>query len=538
MRIRWEDFEPQKYEDMVSLLLSRLHPNSQRIDGTGGDGGRDVQIVDPENNHILDAFELKSFTGRMNTGRRRQVEHSLNRAKDLNPAHWTLVVPIDPTPGEAEWFRQLGEKVHFPTSWTGKTWLDGQMSAFPDIRSYFFEGANDEVVRLLRELKKEKAKVTSAPIAVDRLRTLRERLNEIDPYYRYEMSTGETSLDSRPQDVVLSVNYSDVRVDVYPKYSGATKDRPIIINVAFAIGPHNYELQNALAYGLSVTLPSQSVDNITIDAPAGLGGTFTGGEIDILSSSIKLDEPMSLALDITKGEVLLASCPIHLTERMSGLEGSIAIGADVSGWLITRLTINVVDRTFAVAFRLEPGPVLPSTLVPLCRWLSALRPPNKLTIRWPGGQEMRSEIQTSTLAEENLGTVVEALAYLQDRSGIFREVQPSQMFGAAQEILTAATLMKGERVGFTWTSFDLELSQWGPALEELLNGRPQQLVCEQSHSLVLDGATIPIGRVRTQIESARLADPAGVRRTVEYGLVPRLRLVPGDNNKASRVLVS
>ena len=26
MSIRWEDLEPQKYENMVSVLLSRLHP--------------------------------------------------------------------------------------------------------------------------------------------------------------------------------------------------------------------------------------------------------------------------------------------------------------------------------------------------------------------------------------------------------------------------------------------------------------------------------------------------------------------------------
>ena len=45
MSIRWECLGERKYEDMVSVLLSRLHPDSQRIDGKGGDGGRDVQIV-------------------------------------------------------------------------------------------------------------------------------------------------------------------------------------------------------------------------------------------------------------------------------------------------------------------------------------------------------------------------------------------------------------------------------------------------------------------------------------------------------------
>ncbi len=46
MPIRWDDLGPQKYEDMVSVLLSRLDPDAQRIDGKGGDGGRDVEGQD------------------------------------------------------------------------------------------------------------------------------------------------------------------------------------------------------------------------------------------------------------------------------------------------------------------------------------------------------------------------------------------------------------------------------------------------------------------------------------------------------------
>lgn len=65
MEIRWEELEPQRYEDMVSVLLRRLHPDAQRIDGKGGDGGRDVQIVHGKDDQITDAFELKSFTGRI-----------------------------------------------------------------------------------------------------------------------------------------------------------------------------------------------------------------------------------------------------------------------------------------------------------------------------------------------------------------------------------------------------------------------------------------------------------------------------------------
>ena len=137
MSVDWNKMEPQKYEDMISVLLIRLYPDAQRIDGRGGDGGRDVQIVDGQDGSIAYAFELKSFTDGMTTGRRRQVERSLKRAASLGPARWILVVPIDSTPAEDNWFRRLNKGCSFPIEWYGKTWLDEKMSAFPDIRRYF-----------------------------------------------------------------------------------------------------------------------------------------------------------------------------------------------------------------------------------------------------------------------------------------------------------------------------------------------------------------------------------------------------------------
>ena len=538
MSIRWDQFEPQAYENMVSVLLSRLYPDAQRIDGKGGDGGRDVQIVRGQDGPIADAFELKSFTGRMTSSRRQQVARSLKRAAALGPAHWTLVVPIDPTPSEESWFRQLGKGYCFPTAWCGKTWLDGQMSAFPDIRRYFLEGVESEVVRLLLELRKEQAVITDVPDAVGRVLTLRERLNEIDPHYSYEMATGNPAADGRPAGVVLSVNFGDVRVDVYPKYSGAVEDRPVTINVKVIVGPDDEEIQYALNYGLEATIPPRMISSVTIDAPSGLGGSFTEGEINLLPTSTRLDEPVTLALKVMDGDRLLAICPVHLTEQTRGLRGSIVTGTDSTGWLQIRLRVDVASEELEAKFWLNPKPAMPVALVPLFLWLSACRPPHCLAIRWPGGSEISDAVRTPHLIDESLGRVVEALAFLQNRSGIFWEMPPSLILEEAREIVMAATLLKGESIDLTWKSFNLSLNRWGPGLEELASGRPQQVICEHDNWLELEGVTIPIGRIRTRFESARLADPGGVRRALESGSVPRLCLVPGDSNKAQRTLVS
>ena len=523
---------------MVSILLNRLHPNAQRIDGKGGDGGRDVQIVRGQDGQPIDAFELKSFTGRMTSSRRRQVAHSLERAAGLGPARWTLVVPIDPTPGEESWFRQLGKGYSFPTAWFGKTWLDEKMSAFPDIRRYFVNGAKDEVFRLLRELREEQARVTDVHDAVGRLRTLRERLNEIDPHYRYEMSTGTTPVESWPADVVFSVSFGDVRVDAYPKYLGAVEDRPITVNVKLVVGPDYQKVQNALYYGLEATIPTGMISSVTVDAPSGLGGSFTEAEIDLLPPSTRLAEPITIAFKVMDGDTLLANCPVHITERTSGLRGFVVTGTDSTGWLQTRLRVDVAARELKARLWLDPKPAMPAALVPLIRWLDACQPPNCLAICWPDGSETHSEIRSPLLIDQSLGRLVEALAFLQERSGIYWEISPTLTAEEGAEIVAAAALLKGETVDLTWKTLKLSLDGWGPELEELVNGRPRQFLIEHGGLLELEGVTIPMGRIRTYIESARLADPGGVRRALESGSVVRVQLVPGDSNKAKRIVVS
>ena len=119
-RIRFDQLSPHQYEDMVSVLLSR-ELQTHRVDGSGGDGGRDCYFSDDNG---TDAYELKSFTGRMTQRRRRQVKRSLARAMDQPTRSWTLVVPIDATPPEQAWFDSLQADISARLNWKDKTWLE------------------------------------------------------------------------------------------------------------------------------------------------------------------------------------------------------------------------------------------------------------------------------------------------------------------------------------------------------------------------------------------------------------------------------
>ena len=412
------------------------------------------------------------------------------------------------------------------------------MSAFPDIRRYFLEGAKDEVFYSLRELREEQARITNVHDAISRLRNLHVRLNEIDPYYRYELSTGITAANVRPTDVVFSVSFGDARIDVYPKYLGAVNDRPVTIKVKVAIGQDDELVQDALDYGLGAAIPPSMVRSVTVDAPSGLGGSFTEAEISLLPLNSALDEPISLALDIMDEDRLVTSWPINLTERTAGFKGFVLTGADTTGWLQTRLRVDIEDGKLEAKFWLDPRPAMPAALVPLFGWLGACQPPHRLAFRWPGDVAMSTEIQMPFLVDDGLARVVEALAWLQDHRGAHWELLPSLTPEEGQEIVTAVTLLKGESIDFTWKSLNLGLDHWGPGLEELVDGCARSFLMEQDMWLDMEGVRISIGRIRTHIETARLADPEAVQRALISGSVSDICLVPGDSNKGQRVVVS
>ncbi len=538
MAIRWDELGHEMYEKMVSVLLGRLHPDARRIDGSGGDGGVDVKIAYEPEGRIAHAFELKSFTGRMDQRRRRQVKRSLDRVAELFPERWTLVVPIDPTPGENRWFRSLAADYPFPLDWCGKNWLDEKMSAFPEIGRYYLEGAKDEVLRLLVALHEEEAVVADAPDAMSRLKGLRDRLNEIDPHYRYEMAT-VTGEDSRWQsDVLFGFRSGDVRVDVYPRYFGAVSDRPVTVNATVLFGPDDLAVQDALGYGQGVTIPSRMIESVTVDAPSGLGGTFEESEMVLWPIDTELADPITIWLDVLEEDVLVSSCSVRLNERTGGPKGFIFTGTDSTGWLAIQLKITLEEMEVEVSWQLNPRPTMPYVLLPLCRWLEACSPGRWLKLRWPDAFEISDEIMDPFVVDNAFGAVVEALAYVQERSGRYWELPLSMSNKEAQDIVTVATLMKGETIRFTWDSFSLNLGGWGPELKVLENGGAMAFLCDQEISFKVEGVEVPIGRLRTHIPSARLADLEVVRTELAAGLVPPLKLVPGGNHQAHKFLVA
>ena len=362
---------------MIAVLLSNMHQgDAARIDGRGGDGGRDVQIPTPKG---IRAFEIKSFTGRMNASRRSKVQASLERAATLAPIDWTLLVPIDPNPKELEWFEWLQTRVPFPVTWRGLTWLDTEFAQRPFIARYYLEDLKDELVALAKLLGQEKAILAGgAPDATERVRQLVERANELDPFYRFRITSDAAQTSTK----------------IIPRYPGAERDRPITASFQLEFPTDEAGLkaaqgfQRAVDFGTGYAVPAEYLKEASIDAPANLGGHFTEGRIELLPARPG-PERHDLVLALTDpSDAIISEVPVSFAVLNRGKRGSILQGTDRTGIMTVHATVDSQERKFGLQLAVKVVPYYPAEMRPLARFLAGLREPNTVAICAPEGARL------------------------------------------------------------------------------------------------------------------------------------------------------
>lgn len=525
--IPWESepLDPATYERMVACLLNNLDPRYERIDGSGGDGGRDVQFETPEG---LVVWELKSFTDRMTKQRRRQVERSLKRAAELRPSRWELIVPIDPTPEEKTWFDGLRRVFPFPMEWRGMAWLDTQFAEREFIANYFLKGAEARVFDLLRQIREEQAGLTRGlPDVVDRVRRLAQQANELDPYYRFELSS----------------DGQGTKVAVIPRYAGAMTDRPITVSatIQFTVdtpeGQAKFaEFERAIDFGLPIELEGANLPLVVIDAPAGLGGKFEGMKMSIrpyphLTGPVDLD---FLIVGPAGEEVLVL--PTRIAVENAGRKGMILAGADRSGLMRVAFEVAPPGGRSSLTYKLTADRFVPHDLVPSVRFLANLHAPNRLIIRSVAGDitdEPMACPQTSVV-DERFAQFVCDLALVQAETGIIREVSGEISVADAANASAGAGLVRGEEVLRPWTSIQIAVSGHLDAENRRrLSEEPIWLnsVVEQPATILANGATYRIGERYSIALCGRAApETAAALLTDDNAALTSLVLVPEDGN--------
>jgi hypothetical protein len=547
VRVRWEDLERTPlYEDMVSVLLSRLHPDAERIDGIGGDGGRDVQLRTPQR---LDLFELKSFVGRMaarGPNRRRQVEESLRTAARLQPDSWSLVVPIDHNKEELKWFDSLRREYPFPLRWYGRSWLDDKMAAFPDIQRYYIEGIRDEVLELLRQLNEEQSALSGdAADAIARLDRLRARLNELDPQYGFELIPGpaEMAIEAFPQAAMYSQRQGEhgpVTIIVIPKYWDAFRDRPIMVRADLRF-PETEIGQEAAArfhafldYGDPAIVDEENVQEIDVDAPGGLGGMLGRGTLRVgplpADSGFLLDARFRV---LNEAGSQLASLPVRFTTGYGGLRGRTIVGQDATGVLHVSVRFDETTRQVKLDVNVRPvSGLLPVSLLAPLRLARALRSPNTATVTVAEG-DLWDPIPMPDLdliSGEYL-ELVEQLVRVQIETNTSFPLPDEVDAEDVAMLHRLIRLFDGEPLALRPDSMDFTLKSGAQRPWRTNKEQEGFLALESEASQPLMGEVIPLGLCNIVIGPARFEEEAFPESALPPGHA-RVRLVPQSGARA------
>jgi hypothetical protein len=515
---------PGKYEDMVSVLLSRLR-QARRVDGTGGDEGRDCYFTDEQG---TDAFELKSFTGRMTKARRPQVKKSLARAMRKNPRSWTMIVPIDPTPAEQTWFDSLSEGLPARLQWLGKTWLVEQLARFPDIVRYF-SGAEAEVVRILTRISEEKALPEDAAGLAERFADQASRLNEIDPYYWFE----------------FGVAAEMVTVTAHPRYPDAGQDRPITVTTTlqFDNSPGQQEARAAfedfMKFGTPVTIPSASIARLAVDAPAGLGGEFKGGTLTLDGTfPAGAEQAAAILLRIPVQPPVRQVIRLNVTSRSAGPAGGLRFSSrDSSGLLALDQRFDMVQRTHQARLTYQyHADALPQDAVPVLRFCAAVAAGQEMAITDPAANIIATGSGSFDPADWPAGYIscAEMLAEIQQLTGTAFPLPDAFTAEEQRDMDYALTILRGEDVHARWNGMIAPCP--AATVDNLLtqveqHGERFMFAAAMPETLSVAGGKLPLGRVLHIMHSTRITNLDDIRAWQQAGADGSIdvRLEPAGN---------
>jgi hypothetical protein len=502
--VDFERLAPGRYEDMVSVLLCRLR-QARRVDGSGGDEGRDYYFTDE---HGTDAYELKSFTGRMTPARRRHVKQSLTRAMKTRPRSWTLVVPIDPSPEEQRWFDSLSTGLTAQLEWLGKNWLKTQLAQFPEIIRYF-SSAEEEVVRILTKISDKNALPDDAAGLAQRFAGQVSRLNEIDPYYWFG----------------FVITPGAVTVTAHPRYPDAPRDRPITVaaTLEFNDSPGQQEASEALAgfmkFGTPVTIPADSITSLAVDAPAGLGGEFPGETLTLDGTfPPETSQAAAVLLRVPAQPPVRHTIRLDITERSAGPVGGLRLLArDRSGLLTMDLRFDTAQRTCHahLDYRYHVG-ALPQDAVPVLRFCAAVAAGQEMAITDPAGNIIVTSsgpFGPATWPERYI-ECAETLAKVQQLTGTSFPLPRAFTAEDQRDLHYARAVLGGEDVQAQWSGMIAPLA--APAVDNLLaqieqHGNPFSFTAATPETLQAAGGRLPLGLVVHIMHSTRIANLDEVR---------------------------
>src|SRR5581483_5543007 len=335
--VHWGAYPGEYLELVMAVLVAQDHPDTLRRVPASGDGGIDLMVPDGAGYEVR---QVKRFTQRIESGERKQIKDSWDTLR-ADPrlsrpiTAYRLVMPVDPTPGEQQWFDELVADAPWLATWWGETHWHALASQHPHVIDYFFGGGRDRVARRSRALQSAIIDPTHPVTAVDvaaSMAIMQRALNRDDPHYRYDLLTSGTRPaleDLQGCALAQTTQVADggfLTIVVVPKHRYSLQDAPIQGSITIKISDpaRAKQFQEAFTafehFGRSLDLPEGMVSAKMV-APGGLGGDFEGGGGWIGPAITNDERPPLRMVAVSDRGVVLAELKLDLPTVTVGPAG-------------------------------------------------------------------------------------------------------------------------------------------------------------------------------------------------------------------------
>jgi hypothetical protein len=552
-RIEWSALHGDEVEAVVSNLLYNEVPHAMRVRPSQGDFGIDVLAPNPDNPGVSDVYQIKKFALNLELPQKKQIERSFRRfliglvKRDYALGDWYLVMPLDPTPENQDWFESMpgeviAELFDDPKSdlsgiqrdqialwrdsteshvyWNGWQYCEYLAAKYQFVQDYYLHGGSErlraaisdvaKIVGLHNELASDDATSVLQPgdlhSHLDRL----QRVLDGDPHFKYGLSLDPIAPDIRRDDGAIAATQtinpdgSAVTFRIYARFDEALNERPIPIKLEFTFAdgsPESRMLQEWVKYGKTATLPAM----IEMDLPGGLG-TEQKSEATATISPSGMQETFERRLRVASptGEEL-AVVPLSMVST-SGLDGSgaWAEGTDPSGTLTFQFTTDLSERTMSTNFTIgEPVGKDVVEILPALQLLSHLHAPNVLEMGGKFGSFSPGQpiLSTTEIFPPELLSFVEDLAAIQLHTPVpivFPENVSGKDVRMASEV---RALLDGQIVVARWKNLKFELHDG----KDIDPGFGHQVAIWEPLILDVNDVKIELGTIRLTALSANLS---------------------------------
>jgi hypothetical protein len=567
--VNW-DQPGEKVEEFVAALLLLRYSHGNSPTPARGDRGVDVRVWNPDG---YDIYQVKRYRAPLTSGQAKRVEQSwekfVNETLPVLPVRsWTLVTPWEPTNPRLDWLEELTAGRGIRTGWMGGRALDGLIADNPALVEYFFGDGGERLHRLMAEvLRGGRDLPQGVPVedllqaVIDRQRGLATALNEVDPFYRYEVQLrlGRVSEQAWDADLLASspvawLHYRQVDENSYlvlrllPRCAESTRLRPITASVELE-APQGSPEQQAIEDWLRHGAPFDDVPG-TVTGVTGPPSALTSGGPGHLSFMTPKESGSELPdLEIrllNPQEQVVHTLDLIDVRTSRGVEGPglWLSGTDRSGVLQLGFLLNGAEHervrmTMASLVGNAPADVLPAV-----RLVAGLADDVGLVLAVRGGRPLAGfehpddpELHASPMVNMARWTVgyLEVLLLVQQHT--FQRVSVPDLAQMTPqqiaELMRLGRLLRGEEIRDTWTQVEMTR---GASAQSVTAGPEFSMVTTSEIRLKLAGREIELDDVRRRViyHSARIASPQDFT-TAQPG--DTIHLVPASSTEATIAIV-